>query len=106
MDLLNELDIINAKYTMLEKINFMANEVLINIKKIILLATNLEDGYAAKYTIDSSLRVTYYIYRVATQKMVEQSLEIYDFTAVCCAKESMERYFTDLTYNMLEMLEK
>lgn len=104
---MNNIEKMVCKQKVFEMIDYMASEVTYNMKRVILNATNEENKYAMKYQVDKdSLNVSFYLYNVVTGTTIEKTLDVHLFSRICSYKESLENYFNDITFEMLELSEK
>ena len=89
-----------------EMLNYMASEVVFNMKKIILTATGTENKYAIKYDVRENFVVEFVLFNTETNTKVQKQYDIHDFTRICSNVLTLEHIFNHLTYDMLEAAEK
>lgn len=86
---------------------YMASEVAYNMKKIVLIADTDENKYAMRYVVNSdSLDICFSLYNTQTEVTVNKVLDVHQFSRICSNRATLEVYFNDLTYDMLEASQK
>ena len=104
---MNKIEEIASKQRVFEMLDYMASEIVFNMKKIILNAGNEEDKYAIKHDVDrKSLNITFSLYNTETEVIASKKLDVHQFSRICSHKASLETYFNKVTYDMLEASEK